>query len=1029
MNKLVPALAIACCSLLACNKNDWENPDVVSVNTVKPHTFFTPHPNSNAALSANWGESEMTQSLNGTWAFKYYEQMTQVPSNFYEANNTITWDSIKVPGNIELQGWGTPRYLDVEYTFPANPPYIPKNMQSVGIYSRTFNFPSNWQGNRIYLHFGAANSAIYCYVNGQKMGYSQGSKTPVEFDITKHLTNGQNTVTAEVLRYSDGSYLECQDFWRVSGLERDVFIYTLPNIQISDFEVNAIPNGTFTSGLLSIKAQVNNLSQAEAQPTVFVKLLDDKGNQLYESQENVSTAPNSTSTVSFEKQLDQIKLWSAEIPNLYTLLVGIEAEGKSQWMKQNVGFRRVEIKAGQLLINGQAISIKGTNRHEHDQFTGRYITRELMEQDIKMMKELNINAVRTSHYPNHPYWYELCDRYGLYVVDEANIETHGMEEYDGPFNYLSDNPDWAKAYLDRTIRMVERDKNHPSVVIWSLGNESGDGQNFVTTYSWIKQRDTLRPVQYEEARLEAHTDIYCPMYARFDRMIGYANVLQKRPLILCEYAHAMGNSIGNLADYWKLINSYSQLQGGFIWDWVDQTFAKVDTNGNPYWAYGGDMGDRKMPNDSNFCANGIIAANRTLHPHAFEVKKVYQNIRFEPVPFTTSSFKITNEYSFLNLNNFNIHWDLLQNGKIVKSGSIAPIDAEAGKAVTIVLPLTPTNSNSEMFVNLRAELNQNLGLLQKGWVAAIEQFQINTPSKTSTQNKSNGTLHVSHNNKQVKITGRNFELQLNGQTGAIMGYVQNSDTLIYKGAVPNFWRAPIDNDLGNGINIKSSIWRKAGRNCEVTTFSIDTSLQNRIVVSFTSKPQNVEAIIGQTYTIYADGEVHINFNFKPQSNNLPEMLKIGNEYRINSQLTNIEWYGRGPHENYCDRNSSAFVGIYSGKVWEQYYPYVRAQETGNKTDVRWAKLTNDKATGLLISGEPLLSVNAQQFDTDSLDHNSKRPIPNHGGSIQKANIISLHIDLAQMGVGGDNSWGARTHARYSLLCKPYSYSYSIRPIN
>ncbi|MBZ0242456.1 MAG: beta-galactosidase, partial [Bacteroidales bacterium] len=500
-------------------------------NRTAPHTFFFSHESKTAALEGEWGESTLLQSLNGKWQFYYSPTQAEKPAGYSLENaNHIQWDEINVPGNVELQGFGIPRYLDEEYTFDPNPPFIPEEMSSVGIYRKTFELPASWKEKQIIAHFGAANSAIYLYVNGEKIGYAQGSKTPVEFDITAVVKPGENTLVAEVLRYSDGSYLECQDYWRVSGLERDVYLMAYPKVQLFDFEVNAMPNLEDKSGVFDLKLSLENSLNKKAKATVFVELRDDAGKSVFTAEKSVSIEKSAGTEMNFHKSLEAVDLWSAENPNLYSLIIGLKSESGEQWQRAQVGFRKVEIKAGQLLVNGKAILIKGVNRHEHDPLTGRYVSRENMLHDIQLMKQMNINAVRTAHYPNDPYWYELCNKYGLYVVDEVNIETHGLKMHPEGISYLSDHPDWKNAYLDRTQRMFERDKNHPSVIIWSLGNESGDGRNFEATYEWLKTRDSSRPVQYEGARLKPHTDIYAPMYARFDRIIGYANVLQERPI-------------------------------------------------------------------------------------------------------------------------------------------------------------------------------------------------------------------------------------------------------------------------------------------------------------------------------------------------------------------------------------------------------------------------------------------------------------------------------------------------------------------
>ena len=1014
--------------IVSSQTNDFENPSVININRMEPHAFFFPHSTQAEAMKAEWGKSTLAQSLNGKWQFYYSPTHAEKPEGYSnKIANHIQWSEIEVPGNMELQGYGIPRYLDEEYTFEPNPPFIPAEMSSVGIYRKTITIPPNWSDKQIVAHFGAANSAMVLYVNGQKVGYAQGSKSPMEFDITAFVQKGENVLVAEVLRYSDGSYLECQDFWRVSGLERDVYLLAYPKVQLFDFEVLAEPDLKTMKGDFTLHVHLNNFLKNQTKAVVTVQLLDAQGKKILDQSQQLKIEKSDRLTVNFHETLDNVHLWSAETPQFYTLVLGLKSAAGEQWQTAQVGFRKVEIKAGQLLVNGKAVMLKGVNRHEHDPATGRYVSRENMLHDIQLMKQLNINAVRTAHYPNDPYWYALCNTYGLYVVDEANIETHGLKMHPQGISFLSDHPDWEKAYLDRTQRMVERDKNHPSIIIWSLGNESGDGINFQKTYQWIKERDKTRPVQYEGAGLKPHTDIFSPMYAKFDKVIGYANVLQSRPIILCEYMHAMGNSEGNLADYWKMFESYDQTQGGFIWDWVDQTFAIKDAKGHPIWAYGGDMGDHLLPNDSNFCANGLVAADRSFHPHAFEVQKVYQSIQFEDVPFSDNGIKVKNKFDFTPLSDFDFSWEWVVNGKIINSGKLPELSTAPGMEEIVHVNYGEIPENAEVYVNLMARLKAQKGLLPAGWVVAREQLLIN--SEFSTQEMDiKGKTQFHRQGNEIIVMGNDVQLAFDAQNGTWVSYVSKGKEMIQSGAVPNFWRAPTDNDLGNGINLQSAVWKQFGPQLTTKSFHVDSTHAGIMVLEFVLEHAVVPAEVTKTFTIFATGEVVVNMSFQPGSNDLPELMKVGNEFRMPVKYDNFSWYGRGPFENYWDRKSAAFVGFYNGKVSDQYHSYVRAQENGNKTDVRWAMLTDETGSGLMISGEEVLNINVQQFDTDLLNHISEE-IHNHGGSIVPSDVVSLHIDHRQMGVGGDNSWGARTHSRYSLTAKEYSYSYLLAPLH
>jgi beta-galactosidase len=1010
---------------------DWENPFVVERNTEPAYAFFIAHPTAADALSLGNASSAWMMSLNGQWQFYYSQNPSVRPEKFYQSDfNASKWKSITVPRNLEPQGYGIPRYLDVEYTFPENPPLIPHDMNSVGSYRKTFSVPANFKGKQVYLSFQGVNSAFYCWVNGNLVGYHEDSKTPAEFNITKYLKSGKNLVAVEVYRYSDGSYLECQDYWRMSGIERDVYIYARPNLQLADFFVKATLDAAYTNGVFNLSLKNRNLSRNLVNGSVTVDLLDASGSSVLAKpfKQAISIAESGSDSLSFNTILPNVKAWSAEHPNLYTLLVSLKSDdGKEQMhTATSVGFRTVEIKAGQMLVNGKPIMIKGVNRHEADPVTGRYVTRTLMEKDFLLMKQLNINAVRTSHYPNCSYWYELCDKYGMYVVDEANIECHGMENHPKGISYLSNHPDWLTPYMHRTHNMVERDKNYPCIITWSLGNESGDGDNFKATYSWIKGRDNTRPVQYEGAGKESHTDIYCPMYARFDKVTAYANVLQARPLILCEYMHAMGNSEGNLADYWKLFESFDQVQGGFIWDWVDQSFARKDSAGRNIWAYGGDMGDAALPNDSNFCTNGLIAGDRTFHPHAYEVQKVYQNVVFNLVEGETNKVAITNKFFFTNLDEYSIAYDIVCNGRIVKHVSLGSISLAPQEKVVISIELPALIDGSENFINFSATLNRAGGMLPAGFTVAREQLRLPgnvEPIKYSTA----GKVSISDNGGNLALCAADICYTFSKTGGRVTSIMVKEREMLKRDIQHSFWRSPTDNDLGNGLNLRSAAWEKAGETARLTSFNYETMPDGAVKVTACYSLDSLYSVVTSTYTIMPGGEMVVDNLYNAKANRLPEMLKFGNSFRLIGDLSNMEWYGCGPHESYWDRKTSAFVGIYSGKVWDQYHPYVRPQENGNKADVRWFTLADDGGDGLLFCGMPYVYANAQQFDADLLGYVSSSKMHKHGGSIVPGNVVSLSVDYKQMGVGGDNTWGALTHAAYSLPARTYRYQYMVAP--
>ncbi|RPH32828.1 MAG: DUF4981 domain-containing protein [Bacteroidales bacterium] len=1016
--------------LSSCSKSDIENPQILSINAIKPHTWFLPYSDSISALNDLEFNAQRV-SLNGTWTFHWSPKPSDRPTDFYKVGyNTEGWDSIKVPGLMELQGFGIPRYLDEEYVFKPNPPKVPSNDNPVGSYLRAFEINKGWEGKQIILHLGSVNSAIYCWLNGKKVGFAKGSKTPVEFDITSYLKDGKNLLALELYRYSDASYLESQDFWRVSGLERDVFIYSLPKVHISDFFVKQNLDSTYRNGLFSLDLEIANPDRINADIVVNTLLYDSLGELVFEDTKSIKGFAEDTATINFATKIKDVEKWTAETPNLYRLLIKISSLKTNEvyWLSSDIGFRKVEIKGAQLLVNGVPIMIKGVNRHDHDPLTGRVVGRELMRKDVELMKKLNINAVRASHYPNDPYFLSLCDRYGLYVVDEANLETHGMASSPLGIDFLSQNPDWTKAYLDRAIRMVERDKNHPSIIIWSMGNESGDGRNFESLYKWIKGRDTSRPVQYEGCDKAAYTDIFCPMYPRFEKLIGYANIVQNRPLIMCEYEHSMGNSGGNLADYWKIIEDYELLQGGFIWDWVDQAYARKDSAGNNIWAFGGDMGDANFPNDSNFCTNGLIAADRTFHPHAWEVKKVYQNISFKAVDITRGIFEVKNKYQFINLNRFKFRYEYIVNGEVKQSADLVLPDVPAlSKSLfTVKLPRTIKGEEFVRFITLAKADNP---LIPEGYEVAWDQIELTDPLiKQFKTIKSEGAVKYEESDSTVDVIGNKFECKFSKKSGAISILTYNGNLVLKKGFEPNFWRPSTDNDLGNNQTTRCFVWYKASEEKQVVKLNVKQNQSSVIIdVLFALNAGNSKYKV--CYTIYADGEIRVDNSFIAGDIPLAEMPRLGMMAFLPSDYQQIEWYGRGPHESYWDRNESAALGRYKSTVWEQYHPYVRAQETGNKTDVRWIALSNDLGKGLIILGEPTLFANAQQFDPKRITY-----IPNvtkrlHGGTITPENQISLCIDYRQMGLGGDNTWGAKSHERYNLIPRDYQYSFRILPFD
>ncbi|HMA63094.1 MAG TPA: glycoside hydrolase family 2 TIM barrel-domain containing protein, partial [bacterium] len=698
--------------------HDWHNPKVFDINKIDPHATMMPFADIASAIENNRKESPFYKSLNGIWKFNWVKKPSDRPQNFYKTNfDVANWDDIEVPSNWELKGYGVPIYVNQPYAFSPNsrpdPPEIPHDYNPVGSYRRKFRVPNNWDGRQVFLHFGAVKSAMYLWINGQKVGYSQGSKTPAEWDITKYVNKGDNVLAVEIYRWSDGSYLECQDFWRISGIQRDVYLYSTPKVRIKDFFAKSTLDKNYEDGKLDLEVDLyNHFKNEKKDISLEVQLFND-GEIVYQDSRGCKLTQEKK--INFSTTVKETLKWTAETPNLYSLVLILKKDGEIiETVGAKTGFRTVEIKDGQFLVNGQPVLVKGVNRHEHDPVNGHVISRASMRKDIELMKRYNINTVRTAHYPDDPYWYELCDKYGLYVINEANIESHGMGYGE---ESLAKDSEWMEAHLDRNVRMVERDKNHPSIVTWSMGNEAGNGVNFKKIYEWIHQRDGTRPVQYERAGLDTNTDIFCPMYASVDYIEKYGSEKQERPLILCEYAHAMGNACGSLSDYWEATRNSKYLQGGCIWDWVDQGILQHDQNGEKYFAYGGDLGPEGVPSDNNFCINGLVRPDRMITPKLKEARHVYQSIWVDLVNgFTEHKIKINNEYSFTNLKKYNIEWKIMENGKTIQQGEIDPVNVQALQSKVVELPVEEFDKvpGYEYFLNVNFSTTKAENLLKKG---------------------------------------------------------------------------------------------------------------------------------------------------------------------------------------------------------------------------------------------------------------------------------------------------------------------------
>jgi len=1046
------AVLIACLCLLAASTapsqtgpEDWENPAALHAGTVAPRATFVPYPDAASALRLGPRESPRYLSLNGPWKFHWSPRPADRPLDFWKPGVDVSgWAETPVPSNWMFQGYDYPIYVNIPYEFARNPkpPFVPHDRNPVGSYRRTFTIPSEWAGMDVYLHFGAVKSFFYVWVNGEKLGFSKDSKTPAEWNVTKLVKPGENVLAAEVYRWSDGSYLECQDFWRLAGIERDVYLYAAPKVRIRDYEVRAGLDAGYRNGRLDVTVELGGDALAGPRPaSVSMALLDAAGKKVLGANRPAAVSGNGPAVVRFEAILANVARWSAETPHLYRLVLELaDGTGKAvEAVTSKIGFRTSEIKDGHLLVNGAAVLLKGVNRHEHDPLAGHVISEESMRRDIELMKQSNINTVRTCHYPDDPRWYELCDEYGLYVVDEANIESHGMGY--GPES-LAKDPVWGPAHLDRVERMVERDKNHPSVIIWSLGNEAGDGVAFEEAYAWLKKRDPSRPVQYERAELRAHTDIFCPMYDSIESMVKYASVKQTRPLIQCEYAHSMGNSTGNLQDYWDAIESHDQLQGAFIWDWVDQGIAAKNGKGEFYWAFGGDYGPADVPSDGNFCCNGLVGPDRTPHPALFEVKKVYQFVKFAAADLAAGKIGLRNRYDFIGLDRFDLVWELTANGKSVASGTVPkPAVAPHGsKTIGLPLPRFQAQPGLEYFLNLSLRAREALPGVPKGHVVAAEQLPFPAGGAapeaaeegfigvrmTVLQPTLDRPLTFENGSRFVRVVGLGFTVRFDRLTGEMDSYVVDGHELIASGVEPNYWRAPTDNDFGNQMPRRLAVWRQASRYRDLLTIEGRGNGHDQVTVTVVYELAGGQATQTLKYTVEGDGEIAIRSTLDIKDGaKLPELPRIGLKMALPPAFDRVLWYGRGPFENYRDRKTAAFVGVYEMTAAEPV-PYVSPQEYGNRTDTRWVAIRDAEGRGLLVSGDPVLEFSARPFWPEDLTQESRGS--KHPPDIQRRDLVCLTLDHGQMGVGGDDSWGARVHPQYTLPAKGYSFRLTFRPL-
>ncbi len=1020
-------------SLRCQEPSDWEDPTKLSLHTEPPHTLLVPYPDVTSARKGDLTATPYYQSLNGAWKLKYSDNPSGRPIGFFQESYSVDgWQEVQVPITFEVHGFSYPIYVNMpyEWTRKPDPPHVPHDYNPVFSLKRTFQIPGAWAGREVFVHFGAVKSFFYLWINGRYAGFSKDAKTPAEFNITPYLKPGDNQIAVEVYRWSDGSYLECQDMWRMSGINRDVFLYSTPKYYLKNLEINSSFNPYEASGIYHIKATLSALSDATGEGTLETMLFEEgtSDSPLISRKMVVTGSQNSFAELNME--ISSVKPWTAETPYLYTALFILrDKQGQVlEVVRSLTGFRKVEIINGQLLVNGKPILIKGVNRHETDPITGHVISKERMEQDIRLMKEANINTVRTCHYPDDPYWYELCDRYGLYVIDEANNESHGMG-YD-PGKTLGNNPLWKDAHLDRVQRMVERDKNHPSVIIWSLGNEAGNGCNFVDCYDWLKNRDKTRPVMYERAEQSYNTDIFCPMYWGPRDLESYGYTKQLRPLIMCEYAHAMGNSTGNFQDYCDVIEKYPQLQGGCIWDWVDQGLLKKDANGKEYFAFGGDYGPADVPSDGNFNNNGIVFPDRKPHPGYWEVKKVYQSVKFTTVDLHQFKIRLKNGYFFWNLDQTIICWEITGNGQVISQGSLATGTLEPGTEKELQLPVKPPAIKpfTDYYLNIYLKLTSGKDLLKAGHILASEQFSLpfNKEGKADKPQSVKG-MAVEQSADALTFIGKDFRMTIDKRPGTLSSYQWKGKEWIRKGPLPNYRRAPTDNDIGNGLATRAKAWYDASEKREVASVNLLSSSPQECVVEVTFSLPDVTSSNKILYHLNADGSVKITSSLNPGKERLADLPRFGLNLELDPSLRQVTWYGRGPWENYNDRKTASFIGLYSDQVENMFTPYVRPQENGYRTDVRWVAFQDKTGDGLLFQADSLISFSALEYTYD--DMKGFKQAGKHPADMVKRDFVDVNADYGQMGVGGDDSWGARTHAQYCLPPRNYQYSFTIKPIH
>ena len=1007
----------------------WQNPKVNAINRAPMHSYYFAYESAALAAKDDRSLSENYLSLKGLWRFNWVRDADMKPTNFYKVGyNAKDWGTMPVPGMWELNGYGDPQYVNAGYPwrnqFDHNPPTVPVENNHVGSYLKEINIPADWKGKAVYVHFGSVTSNIKLWVNGKFVGYSEDSKLEAEFELTKYVKPGKNLIAFQVHRWCDGSYLEDQDFWRFAGVARDCYLYARTKTHISDIKTTPDLTDNYTNGALAINVDVKGSA------TVELRLTDADGTVV--SEKTVKGSGLLTANMAIENPAK----WTAETPNLYQLTATLKkGSAVLEVIPVKVGFRKVEMKNSQLHVNGKAILIKGVNRHELDPDGGYVISRERMIQDIELMKKFNVNAVRTCHYPDDNMWYDLCDEYGIYMVAEANVESHGMGYGE---RTLAKNPVYAKAHLERNKRNVLRNFNHPSVIIWSLGNEAGFGPNFEACYTWIKDYDKSRPVQYEQGHGNAYTDIYCPMYLPYNRCEDFSKKEQSKPLIQCEYAHAMGNSMGGFKEYWDMIRKYPLYQGGFIWDYVDQSIRWKGKDGVEIYAYGGDFNPYDA-HDNNFLDNGLISPDRKPNPHYYEVGYFYQSVWTTATDIAKGEIEIYNEYFFRDLSAFYLEWELVADGNVVEKGTVWDLNVAPQQKAKLKLGIDNVSDlkAKEVFVNVYYKQKKEEQLVPAGYTLAKDQLTVRAWDEAleiATVEASNiETIWpvIKETDKTYLIVkGENFTLDINRYNGFLSRYVVNGKELLEAGTqlVPNFWRAPTDNDYGAKLQEKYLVWKNPKLELKEFTSELKDGM---VVVTAKYAMPDVNGKLELAYTINNVGAIQVTQKLVADTEKkVSELFRFGMKLEMPKAYGYTKYYGRGPGENYSDRKYSEFVGLYSQSVEEQFFPYIRPQENGTKTDVRWWSQVTKGGKGVTFTSDAVFSASALKYTIESLDDGAWKGIKGwrHSPEIAQTESVNVCIDKVQLGLGCRNSWGAVPLKQYRLPYKDYEFNFMITPV-